>query len=100
MDCSGVIYVAFGEENFQLPRVSREMAKEGKKIALKKVAKGDLLFFKTRKSYKNINHVGLVVSNVNGQIRFIHSTTSKGVIVSLLSQKYWAKAFVKATRVL
>ncbi|WP_339882379.1 C40 family peptidase [Polaribacter vadi] len=100
MDCSGVIYVAFGEENFQLPRVSREMAKEGKKITLKKVAKGDLLFFKTRKSYKNINHVGLVVSNKNGQIRFIHSTTSKGVIVSLLSQKYWAKAFVKATRVL
>tara|TARA_R110001606_G_scaffold289971_1_gene437884 strand:- start:204 stop:680 length:477 start_codon:yes stop_codon:yes gene_type:complete len=100
MDCSGVIYVAFGEENFQLPRVSHEMAKEGKKIALKKVAKGDLLFFKTRKSYKNINHVGLVVSNKNGQIRFIHSTTSKGVIVSLLSQKYWAKAFVKATRVL
>jgi len=100
MDCSGVIYVAFGEENFQLPRVSREMAKEGKKIALKKVAKGDLLFFKTKKSYKNINHVGLVVSNKNGQIRFIHSTTSRGVIVSLLSQKYWAKAFVKATRVL
>lgn len=100
MDCSGVVYVAFGEENFQLPRVSREMAKEGKKISLKKVAKGDLLFFKTRKSYKNINHVGLVVSNVNGQIRFIHSTTSKGVIVSLLSQKYWAKAFVKAKRVL
>ncbi|WP_026776747.1 C40 family peptidase [Polaribacter sp. Hel_I_88] len=100
MDCSGVIYVAFGEENFQLPRVSREMAKQGKKISLKRVAKGDLLFFKTRKSYKNINHVGLVVSNVNGQIRFIHSTTSKGVIVSLLSQKYWSKAFVKATRVL
>jgi cell wall-associated NlpC family hydrolase len=100
MDCSGVIYVAFGEENFQLPRVSREMAKQGKKISLKRVAKGDLLFFKTRKSYKNINHVGLVVSNINGQIRFIHSTTSKGVIVSLLSQKYWSKAFVKATRVL
>jgi len=100
MDCSGVIYVAFGEENFQLPRVSREMAKQGKKISLKKVVKGDLLFFKTKKSYKNINHVGLVVSNINGQIRFIHSTTSKGVIVSLLSQKYWAKAFVKATRVL
>jgi cell wall-associated NlpC family hydrolase len=100
MDCSGVIYVAFGEESFQLSRVSREMAKQGKKISLRRVAKGDLLFFKTRKSYKNINHVGLVVSNINGQIRFIHSTTSKGVIVSLLSQKYWSKAFVKATKIL
>ena len=100
MDCSGVIYVAFGEENFQLPRVSRDMAKKGKKISLSKVKKGDLLFFKTTKSRYKINHVGLVVSNKKGQIQFIHSTTSKGVIVSSLSQKYWKKAFVKATNLL
>lgn len=100
MDCSGVIYVAFGEENFQLPRVSRDMAKRGKKISLNKTQKGDLLFFQTNKSRRRINHVGLVVSNIKGQIRFIHATTSKGVIVSNLSQKYWKKAFVKATKVL
>lgn len=100
MDCSGLIYVAFGEENVQLPRISRDMAKRGKKIALHKVLKGDLLFFRTTKSRRGINHVGLVVSNSKGQIRFIHATTSKGVIVSLLSEKYWNKAFVKASRVL
>jgi probable lipoprotein NlpC len=100
MDCSGVIYVAFGEENFQLPRISRDMAKRGKKISLNKAKKGDLLFFKTSKSRRGINHVGLVVSNKNGQIRFIHATSSRGVIVSSLSEKYWKKAFVKATKVL
>lgn len=100
MDCSGVLYVAFGKENVPLPRVSRDMAKRGKKISLSKARKGDLLFFKTRKRYRNINHVGLIVSVKNGQIRFIHSTSSRGVIVSSLSQKYWKKAFVKATSIL
>lgn len=100
MDCSGVIYVAFGEENFQLPRVSRDMAKVGRKISLSRTKKGDLLFFKTPKSKRKINHVGLVITHKNGQIRFIHATTSKGVIVSSLSEKYWKKAFVKAVKVL
>ncbi len=100
MDCSGIIYVAFGEENVQLPRISRDMAKRGKKISLSKTKKGDLLFFKTSRRGRGINHVGLVVSAKKGQIKFIHSTTSRGVIVSLLSEKYWKKAFVKATKIL
>lgn len=100
MDCSGVIHVAFGEANFQLPRVSRYMAKIGRKVSLRKVKKGDLLFFKPSKSIRNINHVGLVVSNKNEQLRFLHSTTSNGVIVSSLSEKYWRKSFVKSNKVL
>lgn len=100
MDCSGVIYTAFGKENLQLPRTSKNMAKRGRKISLSKAQKGDLLFFKTSKSKKEINHVGLIISSQKGQIRFIHSTSSKGVIVSSLSQKYWKKAFVKARKVL
>ncbi|PQJ80767.1 C40 family peptidase [Polaribacter porphyrae] len=100
MDCSGVIYVAFGQENFSLPRVSRDMAKKGTKISLKKAQKGDLLFFKTDKNSRRINHVGLIVSTKKGQIRFIHSTTSRGVIISSLSEKYWYKSYVKATKVL
>tara|TARA_B110001454_G_scaffold121760_1_gene113698 strand:+ start:1974 stop:2414 length:441 start_codon:yes stop_codon:yes gene_type:complete len=100
IDCSGVIYVAFGDENVHLPRVSRDMAKKGRKIALSKVKKGDLLFFRTSNRRKSINHVGLVVSHEKGEIRFVHATSSKGVIVSLLSEKYWKKAFVKATKIL
>lgn len=100
MDCSGVIYIAFDKEKIQLPRTSKNMSKRGSKISLSKAKKGDLLFFKTSKNKKEINHVGLIVSSQKGQIRFIHSTSSKGVIVSSLSQKYWKKAFVKAQRIL
>ncbi|UAM98702.1 C40 family peptidase [Polaribacter litorisediminis] len=100
MDCSGVVYVAFGKENVQLPRISKDMAKRGKKISLRRAKKGDLLFFKISRRKKRINHVGLVTSVKNGQVMFIHATSSRGVIVSSMSEKYWKNSFVKATRVL
>ena len=100
MDCSGLIYIAFGEQQIALPRISYQIAEEGKPIKLKKVSKGDLLFFSTGKRGNRISHVGLVVAVDGDNIQFIHSTTSRGVIVSSLREGYWNHAFVKATRVL
>ena len=100
MDCSGLVFTAFGEEDIQLPRVSRDMAKKGEKISLSEVNNGDLLFFATSKNRSRINHVGVVSEVKNGIIKFIHSTISEGVTESSLLQNYWKKAFVKATRIL
>ncbi len=100
MDCSGLLYVAFGENNVPLPRISYQMAEEGKRINIKNVSKGDLLFFRTSKRGKRINHVGLVVEVDDDEIKFIHASTSRGVIVSSLREGYWNYAFVKAARVL
>ncbi len=100
MDCSGLVYVAFQEEGIKLPRVSREMAKEGKLVNGRDIEKGDLLFFKTSKSRNRINHVGLVTEIKNGEVYFIHATTSKGVLTSTLNERYWDRAFVKAKRLL
>lgn len=100
MDCSGLLYVSFGKNDIPLPRISYQMADEGKKIKLNKVTKGDLLFFKTSKKGKKINHVGLVVAVDGRDIRFIHATSSRGVIVSSLQEGFWNYSFVKATRVL
>jgi cell wall-associated NlpC family hydrolase len=100
MDCSGLIFIAFGKEDIALPRVSRDMAKTGKRISLSKSTDGDLVFFKTSKSRKSINHVGLVVGSRKGEILFIHSTTSKGVIISSMDESYWKNAFVEARRVM
>ncbi len=100
MDCSGLVYVSFKKEKIQLPRVSRDMAKKGKRIPVAKAKKGDLLFFKTNKNRTVINHVGLVVENKRGTLFFIHSTSSKGVLVSSLDEKYWKRAFVEVRRVL
>ncbi|MEW7288978.1 C40 family peptidase [Aquimarina sp. 2304DJ70-9] len=99
MDCSGLMYTSFKKENIILPRTSRTMATQGKPISLKKVGVGDLLFFKTNKRKNVISHVGLVVE-VKGTIKFIHASTSRGVIISSLDEKYWNKAFTLARRVL
>lgn len=100
MDCSGLLYVAFGEHDIQLPRISYQMAEEGRRIRINKVREGDLLFFRTSKRKKRINHVGMVVAVEGDEVKFIHASTSRGVIVSSLREGYWNYAFVKATRVL
>jgi len=100
MDCSGLIYVAFQKEQIVLPRVSRDMATKGKPVNKTSVKKGDLIFFRTNKSSRKINHVGLVTANKRGEIYFIHATTSRGVLTSNLNEKYWKNAYVQARRVL
>ena len=100
LDCSGLMMISFGEHNYNLPRSSSQMAEEGKKVKVNEVAKGDLLFFCTGRRNRKINHVGLVVTTEGDEIKFIHSSTSRGVIVSSLREGYWNSAFVKATRVL
>lgn len=100
MDCSGLIYTAFKSENIFLPRISSDMAREGKRIRLDNVQPGDLLFFKTNSRQNKINHVGLVVKVHNKEVFFIHSSTSKGVITSSINETYWQKAFTEARRIL
>jgi len=100
MDCSGLVYVSFKEEQIELPRISRDMATKGVRIKLKETEEGDLIFFQTNKNKNVINHVGLVLENKRGVIKFIHSTSSRGVIISSLEEKYWKNAFVQVRRMI
>ena len=100
MDCSGLVTIAYKKEDVLLPRTTSQLAVTGDWIDLKDVQKGDLLFFATKKNSRNINHVGLVTNARPDYVEFIHSTTSKGVITSLLSEKYWYFSFVQARRIL
>ncbi|WOD44380.1 C40 family peptidase [Hwangdonia lutea] len=100
MDCSGLIYTSFKSEAISLPRTTKDLAITGDWIDLKEVKKGDLLFFATKKNSRKVNHVGIVTSSQMGRVEFIHSSTSKGVITSQLSERYWYFAFVQARRVL
>jgi cell wall-associated NlpC family hydrolase len=98
LDCSGLVFNSFDAIGVKMPRMSREMAEKGKEIRLREVKEGDLVFFNT--SGSAISHVGIVETVKNGEIFFIHSSTSKGVIISSLEETYWNKRFVKATRIL
>lgn len=100
MDCSGMVYATFQIFDTTLPRSSHEMAKIGKEIKLSEVKKGDLLFFKNNRRRSIINHVGLVTEiTPEGEVKFIHSSTSSGVIVSSMNEAYHSRTFVQASRV-
>ena len=99
MDCSGLVYTSFLSQEISLPRSSRDMSLLGERLNLEEVSFGDLLFFETNKKKKVINHVGLIVDLVANSILFIHSTTSRGVIISSMDEDYWRKNFVMARRV-
>jgi cell wall-associated NlpC family hydrolase len=99
MDCSGMVTAVFNLFDMKLPRSSTEMSKVGKKLAPDEIQKGDLVFFKTN-GRSIINHVGMVVEVIGDEIKFVHSSTQKGVIVSSTKEPYYSKTFAQANRVL
>ncbi|MBC7846557.1 MAG: LysM peptidoglycan-binding domain-containing protein [Flavobacterium sp.] len=98
-DCSGLMCYTFSSYDIKLPRSSIEMASYGSKIDAENAQKGDLIFFKTRGSGR-INHVGMVVEVLDGEIKFIHSATHGGVIISSTKESYYEKNLVQVNRVL
>lgn len=99
-DCSGLVCKVYLENDKQLARRSSDQALEGKEISDKEIKPGDLVFFATSGGNK-VSHVGIVHTiNNDGEITFIHASTSKGVIISSLNEKYWNKAYLFARRVL
>lgn len=99
-DCSGLVCKVFDENNYKLPRRSSEQARIGDKIEIRNVKPGDLLFFTTTGGFE-VSHVGIVHDiGSGGEVKFIHASTSKGVIISSLNEKYWNKAFLYAREVL
>lgn len=98
-DCSGLVFTTFQTENITMPRSSYEQSKIGKVIPFDDAQKGDLIFFKTNKS-RQINHVGLITEKTGNEIKFIHSSTSKGVIISSTKEPYYQNSFVQINRVI
>lgn len=98
MDCSGMVSAVFNIFDIKLPRSSHDMAAVGEKVDSSDVKKGDLIFFKTN-GRKVINHVGLVIEKIGDEIKFIHSSTSKGVMVSSTKESYYHKNFAQVNRV-
>jgi cell wall-associated NlpC family hydrolase len=97
MDCSGLTYVSFAKNKIEIPRNSQEQARYGRIVFNPgDLKKGDLVFF--TKSYSTsdyITHVGIYLGNG----KFIHASTSSGVVVTPLNNPWWNQRFVFGTRV-
>ena len=100
IDCSAFVLSVYGSvTGINLPRISSAQAQEGERVEREQLEKGDLLFFQTRGS--RISHVGIVQEiTPEGEIKFIHTSTSKGVTISSLNEKYWGLRFRFAKRIL
>ena len=98
IDCSGLVCKAFESTDIKLPRTSIEMSRLGRRLQNFEVRKGDLIFFRTKG--RVVNHVGLVVDNNEGEIKFIHASSSKGVTLSSLKENYYKNSFSHCNRIL
>ncbi|UKS26264.1 C40 family peptidase [Paenibacillus sp. HWE-109] len=96
MDCSSFTKTVFAEYGITLPRVSRDQAKEGTYVSKSNLQVGDLVFFTTIDSGKNIGHVGIYVGDGN----MIHTYGEGGVKFTSINKEWWADHYVTARRVL
>ncbi len=95
VDCSLFIREVFQSFNgTELPRTAHRQYQTGREIPYRRLAFGDLVFFRTQGN--KVSHVGVHV----GANRFIHASTSRGVIISGLHEKYWAERYAGARRIL
>ncbi|MFW2135049.1 C40 family peptidase [Chryseobacterium sp. TY4] len=100
IDCSAFVLSVFGAAaGVNLPRVAAAQSQEGDSVDKSDLKKGDLVFFSHGRG--RISHVGIVEEvDENGEVKFIHSATSRGVMVSSLNDKYWGPRYRFAKRIL
>ncbi len=93
IDCSGFTYITFRSTlGCKLPRTTKLQSRTGKKVARNNLRAGDLVFFHTSLFS---DHVGIYL----GDSKFLHASTSKGVMISSLKENYWRKCYWTARRI-
>ena len=99
-DCSGFTSYVYRQFGYKISPSSRTQYTEGTKVERKDLRKGDLVFFTSRRSGKNVGHVGIVVNadNSTGNFKFIHASI-KGVKVSDF-EGYYLGRYVGARRII
>lgn len=96
VDCSGFTTAFIGFLfNLTIPRTSSEQYKQSKRIKKADLQEGDLVFFYTRGRRNGVSHVGIYLRNN----KFVHASTSSGVVISDLDDEYFARNYAGAGRV-
>lgn len=94
-DCSGLVQYVYQQNGISIARTCIPQYKEGVYVDKSSLQPGDLVFFQNTYT-TGISHVGIYIGN--GQ--FIHASSSHGVMISKLSNSYWAAHYYGARRVL
>ena len=95
IDCSGFVLQVFNHSlGIKLPRTSHQQFQHCTPLTRDQLQPGDLVFFTIRGSSK-VGHVGIYIGND----KMIHASSSQGVIITPLSQKYYATNYYGAGRI-
>lgn len=100
-DCSGFFTYVFTHFHIVVPRSSIDFTTVGKEVPVASAKNGDLILFTgTDSTERFVGHMGMVVSNENGEVSFIHSTSGKqhGVTITPLST-YYRSRYMKTIRI-
>jgi len=88
-DCSGFTSYVMSKNGSKLPRRAVDQYNDAQRVKAKNAQKGDLVFFDNG---SGVSHVGIVVSEKGEPLVMIHSSSSKGVIITDVSKSdYWSK---------
>ena len=93
-DCSGyVMQVYKGFYNIALDHNAQRIYDDGRGYSIRrtKLHEGDLVFFG---NFWKISHVGIYLKGN----RFIHASTSKGVVITSMDDNYWSSKYKGARR--
>ncbi|TVQ06454.1 MAG: NlpC/P60 family protein [Bacteroidetes bacterium] len=94
VDCSGLAQVVYRRVyDIDLERVTVNMAQRTRRVNQRNLREGDLIFFKINN--RNVSHVGIYISNN----KFVHASTSRGVIINDLDEAYYKRNFAFGGRV-
>lgn len=94
VDCSAFVQsLMLTMYGVAVPRTSREQYDQCKRISKNKLVEGDLVFFRTQRK-KGVSHVGVYLRNN----KFVHASTSSGVMISDLGEEYFSKRYAGAGR--
>ena len=94
-DCSGLTGEIYRKVyRVRLPRSTGEQLAACRKVARRGLKEGDLVFFHNGKSRKKVTHVGIYLKDD----KFVHASTSRGVIVSSLNENYWRRCWMRGGR--
>lgn len=88
IDCSGFAKIIYQHVyQIKLNGGSRDIFPTAKSLSRSELKEGDLVFFKVKSS--SITHVGIFLQ----KDKFVHTSSSNGVMISSLDDPYWSKYF-------
>lgn len=100
VDCSGLIHLTYNTAGVRVPRTAKDQSKYGKNVGWNRIRPGDLVFFKFKQKGEKWWHSGVITIVENDRIRFVHASSSRGVVESDLLSDYYRKNVKGFRRVL